>query len=201
MIPSLPSLPAVSEADLLDWSADIGSDCPVFFSLGAAYVTGRGENVQNVDPPLPLSTPLFLINPGVGLSTPEIFQAMSIEKGAAYVPPGGGPAPDPLDLLARLSSQGATPDVVRNDLETPAFAKLPQLAELKARLSQEGDFTSVFMTGSGSTMVGLGGAGKVPTFCTTEEEYAGMMQAQVRFITREEGEWFQPSEATLRARK
>ena len=28
-------------AELLDWSADIGSDISVFFSLGAAYCTGR----------------------------------------------------------------------------------------------------------------------------------------------------------------
>lgn len=30
----------VTEEELLDWSATIGSDCPVFFSLGPAYVTG-----------------------------------------------------------------------------------------------------------------------------------------------------------------
>ena len=32
--------PASAE-ELLTWSADIGSDIPVFFSLGAAYCTGR----------------------------------------------------------------------------------------------------------------------------------------------------------------
>lgn len=30
-----------SNSQLLEWSADIGSDCPVFFSQGAAYCTGR----------------------------------------------------------------------------------------------------------------------------------------------------------------
>lgn len=30
-----------STAQLLEWSADIGSDISVFFSLGAAYCTGR----------------------------------------------------------------------------------------------------------------------------------------------------------------
>ena len=32
-----------TEKELLDWSGDIGSDVPFFFSNGAAYCTGRGE--------------------------------------------------------------------------------------------------------------------------------------------------------------
>jgi 4-diphosphocytidyl-2C-methyl-D-erythritol kinase len=32
-----------SEKDLQEWSAEIGSDIPFFFSRGAAYCTGRGE--------------------------------------------------------------------------------------------------------------------------------------------------------------
>jgi 4-diphosphocytidyl-2-C-methyl-D-erythritol kinase len=43
-----------SEADLLEWSGEIGSDISVFFSTGAAYCTGRGEIVRNEAPPLPL---------------------------------------------------------------------------------------------------------------------------------------------------
>lgn len=33
----------VSEKELQDWSSEIGSDIPFFFSHGAAYCTGRGE--------------------------------------------------------------------------------------------------------------------------------------------------------------
>ncbi len=32
-----------SEKELQAWSAEIGSDCPFFFSQGAAYCTSRGE--------------------------------------------------------------------------------------------------------------------------------------------------------------
>lgn len=32
-----------SEKDLQEWSSEIGSDVPFFFSEGAAYCTGRGE--------------------------------------------------------------------------------------------------------------------------------------------------------------
>ena len=34
---------AASEEELQEWSAEIGSDVPFFFSHGAAYCTGRGE--------------------------------------------------------------------------------------------------------------------------------------------------------------
>lgn len=43
-------------------------------------VTGRGEFVEDVEPPLPLDTPLFLIKPEVGLSTPLIFKALDLSR-------------------------------------------------------------------------------------------------------------------------
>ena len=119
----------VEEEELLEWSADIGSDCPVFFSRGAAYVTGRGENVEDVPPPLPLDTNLFLIKPEVGLSTPEIFKALALPLGG-----DGVQGEDPRELMRRLSSEGAMPRNVVNDLERPAFDRLPELATLKERL-------------------------------------------------------------------
>lgn len=33
----------VTEKELQEWSGEIGSDVPFFFSHGAAYCTGRGE--------------------------------------------------------------------------------------------------------------------------------------------------------------
>lgn len=35
-----------SEKELQEWSSEIGSDIPFFFSQGAAYCTGRGEVSQ-----------------------------------------------------------------------------------------------------------------------------------------------------------
>ena len=48
-------------------------------------------------------------------------------------------------------------------------------------------------------MVGLGGSGAAPAFCQ-EEAYAGMMQAQARFITRKRGEWFALSRVAAASR-
>jgi len=36
-----------TEKELQEWSSEIGSDIPFFFSHGAAYCTGRGEVCMN----------------------------------------------------------------------------------------------------------------------------------------------------------
>ena len=36
--------------------------------------------MEDVDPPLPLDTPLLLVKPPVGLATPEIFKALDLSR-------------------------------------------------------------------------------------------------------------------------
>ena len=50
--------------------------------------------------------------------------------------------------LTRWGRATAVADACVNDLETPAFAVMPDLAELKARVAAEGRFDAVFMTGA-----------------------------------------------------
>jgi hypothetical protein len=54
---------------------------------------GRGEIVENVSLPLPLDTPLLLVKPPVGLSTPEIFKALDL---------GSRSTADPLQVRRRV---------------------------------------------------------------------------------------------------
>ncbi|CAG9464347.1 unnamed protein product [Pedinophyceae sp. YPF-701] len=175
----------VSEADLLEWSAELGSDCPVFFSKGAAYVTGRGEFVEDVPSPFDPATRLVLVKPPVGLSTPEIFRAFDLSKTSQA---------DPKKLMSEIAAAGcATQEQCVNDLELPSFTKLPELEQLKEALRTSGCFEASFMTGSGSTMVGMGGAGPLPPV-VEEARAAGSFVTEARFITRKEGEWFKPAQ-------
>ena len=87
-----------SEADLLAWSGEIGSDISVFFSTGAAYCTGRGEIVESVTPPLPLTTPLLLVKPEAGCPTPTIFKALDLSTRSTA---------DPLELMRLLNTKGS----------------------------------------------------------------------------------------------
>ncbi|KAL4530060.1 hypothetical protein Ndes2526A_g04795 [Nannochloris sp. 'desiccata'] len=170
--------PATAE-HLLEWSGEIGSDISVFFSSGAAYCTGRGEIVEDVAPPVSLDTPLLLIKPPVGLSTPEIFKALDLTRRSTA---------DPRDLLSRLATEGPAQELCVNDLEQPAFDRLPALQELKSRLQEQGEFTSVFMTGSGSTIVGVG-SDKAPEFLKGAE-YNELFISPARLIVRKPGEWY-----------
>ena len=44
----------------------------------AAGAVCRGEVVEDVESPLPLSTPLLLVKPPLGLSTPAVFKALDL---------------------------------------------------------------------------------------------------------------------------
>lgn len=185
-----------SVEDLLTWSGGIGSDISVFFSQGAAYCTGRGEVVEEVQPPLPLSTPMLLVKPPVGLSTPEIFKALDLGRRSTA---------DPKALLEGLiQSREVSPLLTVNDLEQPAFDRLPALRQLKDRLAaftsssssikKEGElaYDSVFMTGSGSTLVCIG-SDEVPGFLAEEPQYRDLFISSARFITRKPGSWYEKS--------
>jgi 4-diphosphocytidyl-2-C-methyl-D-erythritol kinase len=174
-----------SNAQLLEWSGDIGSDISVFFSNGAAYCTGRGEIVEDVPPPLPLDTPLLLVKPPVGLSTPMIFKSLDLNRRSTA---------DPLQLLAGMTQAGkVTAELCVNDLEQPAFDNLPELLQLKQRLIKEGGdaFDAVFMTGSGSTIVGVGDD-TAPQFLS-EEQYKQLFVSPARLIVRQPGAWYEHS--------
>lgn len=168
-----------SNEDLLEWSGEIGSDISVFFSNGAAYCTGRGEIVEDVEPPIDLSTPLLLIKPPIGLSTPQIFKALDLERRSEA---------DPQELLSRMQQGGAiTQALCVNDLEQPAFDTLPELLDLKQRLQDTGNYESVFMTGSGSTIVCVGSE-TVPEFV---DQDSSLFVSPARLMTRKAGQWYQ----------
>lgn len=176
-----------TEAQLLEWSGEIGSDISVYFSHGAAYCTGRGEIVDEITPPISLDTPMLLVKPDVGLSTPQIFKGLGLSPGQEM------DGADPEAILKEITDSGALAQgSCVNDLEAPAFAALPELAALKDKLREDGRFKSVFMSGSGSTIVGFGS--DEPPAWLSEGEYADLFVGKCRLMTREEGEWYKPLE-------
>lgn len=133
----------VATPELMHWSADIGSDIPFFFSEGTAYCTGRGEIVREL--PAPKQTNLWLVKPKQGLSTPAVFKKLDFKNLSIR---------NPEDSLE--SYLQGNPDYF-NDLEEPAFAAMPELANLKLSLLSAG-FDTVLMTGTGSGFFCLGEA-------------------------------------------
>lgn len=178
-----------TEKDLQEWSGEIGSDIPFFFSHGAAYCTGRGEVVENIPPPISLDIPMVLIKPPQACSTAEVYKRLRLDKTSNV---------DPLALLEKLSKDGISQDVCINDLEAPAFEVLPSLKKLKQRImaAGRGQYDAVFMSGSGSTIVGVGSPDP-PLFVYNEEEYKDVFLSEANFITRESNQWYrEPASST-----
>ena len=94
--------------------------------------------------------------------------------------------------MQKITSQGKCEDAICvNDLEAPAFSKLPELQALKDKLRGAGTsgVSSVFMSGSGSTIVQVG-SDVVPEFVREDE---ALFRSPARLITRKRGEWYKPS--------
>lgn len=177
-----------TEKELQEWSSEIGSDIPFFFSHGAAYCTGRGEVVQDIPPPIPLDVPMVLIKPREACPTAEVYKHLRLEQTSKV---------DPLTLLEQISRNGLSQDVCINDLEAPAFQVLPSLKRLKQRIiaASRGQYDAVFMSGSGSTIVGIGSPDP-PQFIYDDNEYEDVFLSEARFITRKVNQWYREPVST-----
>lgn len=132
-----------TEKQLMSWAGEIGSDISFFFSSGIAYCTGKGECIES-QPPLSLKESLlWILKPKEGLSTPEIFKNLKVEECSDIGP-----------LQLRENFYKGQKHCI-NDLEVPAFKKLPRLNILKSELIKQG-FKDVAMSGSGSSLFCFG---------------------------------------------
>lgn len=155
-----------SSKELMEWSGELSSDAPFFFSLGTASVQGKGEIVKR-EPSLP-NRRLWLACPHFFLSTPEVFQRCKV--------PSRGPSSDL--LKTQLSSDFS---YAVNDLEAAAFELCPKLKEVKKSLFKQG-FDHVVMTGSGSAFYCLGEV--------NAPEVEGTAFFPVSFLERTEQSWY-----------
>ena len=128
---------SIEEKVLRQWAGEISSDAPFFFSSGTAFVTGRGEVVQDLAPLQKRS--LWIAKPkDEGLSTPLVYK---------YCCPHASFIIDPYSIYEKQQ--------FFNQLESSAFMLRPDLAQLKHKLIELG-FNTVVMTGSGSAFFCFG---------------------------------------------
>ena len=126
----------------------LGGDVPVALSGQPALMRGEGERVT----PVPALPPLaaILINPGVACPTSPVFRAHDTAgggEGFAEIDPL--PAFQDAKPLARWLAQQ------RNDLEAPAIAMMPEIAETLAFLRAQPGLLLARMSGSGATCFAL----------------------------------------------
>jgi 4-diphosphocytidyl-2-C-methyl-D-erythritol kinase len=123
-----------AEADLLPLAAQLGADVPACLLSRTARGAGRGDRLTEEDVPNVRGTPVLLVNPGVPVSTAEVFRRWGGED--------GGPLP--------TDFAGAD-----NDLEQSARAVAPAIGETLDALHAVGGATLVRMSGSGATCFAL----------------------------------------------
>jgi 4-diphosphocytidyl-2-C-methyl-D-erythritol kinase len=126
-----------SEGELLAIARPLGADVPACLLSRTCFGTGRGDELIPHAGYGLAGTPLLLVNPGVAVSTAEIFRRWDGRD--------GGPLPDDV-------AEG------RNDLQAPATAAAPVIAEVLSELEDCPGATLVRMSGSGATCFALFGS-------------------------------------------
>jgi len=132
---------AVTDEQLADYAAQLGSDCPFFIRGGLQLATGRGEVLRPLDIKLP-SLYVLLVNVGIHVPTKDAY---------AHVVPD--PDRGPLEEILQLPLT-SWKDRLMNDFEQSVFAQHPVLGEVKEDLYRAGAVYAA-MSGSGSTIFGL----------------------------------------------
>jgi 4-diphosphocytidyl-2-C-methyl-D-erythritol kinase len=128
-----------------------GADVPVCIAPRARTMRGIGE-ILSADLPLP-ELPAVLVNPGVAVPTRDVFTRLAAPPLTAQ-PARTDHVPAVEDLDAVVSALGRC----RNDLEAPAVALQPVIADVLARLRGADDCRLARMSGSGATCFGLFGS-------------------------------------------
>jgi len=139
---------APAPEDLAAIGLKLGADVPVCLAGRTARLEGIGERIGPA-PSLP-AAPIVLVNPGVGLATPQVFRARQGSFSAGAGVPGvlaRSPA-DAGELAAALDGTG-------NDLTAPAIALLPVIADVLASLDSAPARLLARMSGSGATCFAL----------------------------------------------
>lgn len=140
---------ALEDARLRAAAEVTGADVPVCLAPCARMMTGRGDEVG---PPLQLPAMFaVLVNPGVALSTPDVFKQIGLKPGESAIW-GAHPKIEPgesFDTLLPKLRKG------RNDMEDAASVLAPVVGHALAVLGAARGARLVRMSGSGATCFAL----------------------------------------------
>ena len=140
-----------SDPRLYEAARATGADVPVCLDPRPRLMRGIGEvlSAPLALPPLPA----VLVNPGVAVATKAVF--------GRWKPPAAAPAPLDDAVLAKLGDAEALLRFLHeqsNDLEAPAIALAPIIADVIAALRARAGCRLARMSGSGATCFGLFGS-------------------------------------------
>jgi 4-diphosphocytidyl-2-C-methyl-D-erythritol kinase len=141
-----------SDVALAQIASGVGSDVNVCLASEPAFITGVG-NVVEPAPRLP-DIPVVLVNPGLQLATPDVYEAVGLAPGedfAAETPP----RPD--GAMRSVTAVVDYLNATRNDLQQPATGLAPAIADIAVALASKPGCLLARMSGSGPTCFGIFG--------------------------------------------
>ena len=131
----------LSFTQLINYAAQLGSDCPFFIINKPCFATGRGEILEEIN--IDLSKyKIVLVNPGIHVNTGWAFSQLTPAL----------PAKSIKEIIAQPINTWQKE--LQNDFEKPVFEKYPVIKNIKESLYTQGAVYAA-MSGSGSTVYGI----------------------------------------------
>ncbi|GAB1430814.1 4-(cytidine 5'-diphospho)-2-C-methyl-D-erythritol kinase [Ignavibacteria bacterium] len=134
----------LSDDELREIAAQIGSDVPFFISKTAALGRGRGEHIELVE--INLDYGIVIVQPNVAVSTAWAYNSA--------LPATFCDKPSQFEEIIREIPAGEWRNYIFNDFEQGVFRRYPQI-EVAKRLLYEAGAEFALMSGSGSCVFGL----------------------------------------------
>lgn len=122
----------------------LGADVGVCMSNELTRMSGIGDKINLIGPTPPLY--ILLVNPGVELPTPQVFNALVTKSNAPM--PDDMPNPWGADWLGWITAQ-------RNDLQAPAIQIAPVIKDVLDGIAGQIGCQLARMSGSGATCFGI----------------------------------------------
>ena len=144
----------ISEADLIQYALQLGSDCPFFIINKPSFATGRGEILSPVKIDLS-GYQIVVVNPGIHINTGWAFSQITPTLPKKSI-----------ELIIQQPINTWKSELI-NDFETPVFEKYPAIKNIKETFYQKGAIYAS-MSGSGSSVFCIFEKGDLPVLSFPE---------------------------------
>ena len=162
----------LTQPEIQDLAAQLGSDVPFCVAGGTAIATGRGEKLDDIQHLSGIWVVLAKYQ-NLSVATPWAYQTYRQQYGDTYSDPAGIKSRmaeiHSIPLLKAVTQQNKREigKSISNDLEKVILPAYPQVAELKSALAAQ-DVLGTMMSGSGPTVFAL---------CESEAQAIAVSQA------------------------
>ncbi|MEM6611178.1 MAG: 4-(cytidine 5'-diphospho)-2-C-methyl-D-erythritol kinase [Cyanobacteria bacterium P01_C01_bin.72] len=163
----------LTQPELQDLAAQLGSDIPFCISGGTAIATGRGEKLDDLQPLKDIWVVLAKYE-NISVSTPWAYQTYRQQYRDTYISDVAGVQSRTTEInsgaLVNAIAHNDSSEIgklLHNDLEKVVLAQYPQVEQLKAAFATQ-DTLGTMMSGSGPTVFAL---------CASEEQAIAVKNA------------------------